>query len=164
MTRDIYLTFGRYNRWANERLYAAAADLDAADWRADRGVFFRSVCGTLNHIMVADRLWMARLTGVPAPRLALDTVLHEDRAELTSARRAEDARIIDFVTALPEERLLGTLRYANIKGEVFEQPLALVLSHMFNHQTHHRGQVHTLLTQSTGKTPELDLIYFMREA
>lgn len=153
-----------YNRWANRRLYAAAAELPDADYRADRGAFFKSVHGTLNHILVADRVWLRRLTGEGPQPPSLDAILHDDLPGLTAAREAEDARILAHVQGLDDARLAGTLVYRTMAGDPFEQPLALVLTHIFNHQTHHRGQAHTLLTQMGRAAPPLDLLYHLREA
>ncbi|MHB2166181.1 DinB family protein [Alsobacter sp. R-9] len=164
MVNDRYRTFARYNQWANARLYAAAARLSDADYRADRGAFFRSVHGTLNHILVADRIWMLRFTGEGTPPGPLDTILHDDLASLTAAREAEDARIVGWVDGLTDADLAGRFRYRAVTTNVeWEQDLAPALDHFFNHQTHHRGQVHALLTGLAGAAPELDLLYYLRE-
>ncbi len=142
-----------------------AAALSDADYRADRGAFFGSVHGTLNHILVADRIWMRRFTGVGEPPGPLNTILFNDFDLLRAARAAEDGRIVDWVAGLTEAALAGVFQYASVTdGRRFEQQLAPALDHFFNHQTHHRGQVHALLTGLVGKAPELDLVYFMREA
>lgn len=153
-----------YNAWANGRLYAAVAPLPEADYRADLGAFFRSVHGTLNHLVVADRIWLARFRGAPPPGLRLDGIVHDDRAELAEARRALDGEIVDFAAGLTEARLEADFSYRMVTRDVeVTQKLAPALAHFFNHQTHHRGQVHALLTRLTGEAPELDLIYFQRE-
>ncbi len=163
MLHEHFRTFARYNRWANDRLYAAAAALPDADYRADRGAFFRSLHGTLNHLLVADRIWLRRLAGEgPAPA-RLDDVLFEDLAELRAARAAEDERLVGYVDGLDEARLRADLGYRNTSGKAFTQPLAQVLAHVFNHQTHHRGQAHTILTGLGRDAPELDLIFFLRQ-
>ncbi|MBI1207688.1 MAG: DUF664 domain-containing protein [Azospirillum sp.] len=156
-------TFAAYNRWANRRVFRAVAELPDAQARRDQGAFFGSLIGTLNHILVADRLWLARFTGAPAPGYALDTILHPDLVELTAARDDEDARIIAFVATQDDQTLARPFSYRTTKGDVFTQELAPVLAHFFNHQTHHRGQAHTLLSQSGREPPELDLVYFQRE-
>lgn len=163
MNSGYFTTLARYNRWANRRLYAAVVELDDAAYRADQGAFFRSLHGTLNHILVADRLWMARLTGAETAPMALDAILYDDFSALAAARAEEDEHILAFVEGLSEARLADTLRYTNSKGQPFADPLALVLGHVFNHQTHHRGQAHAILTRLVGRAPELDLIYFVRE-
>ncbi|HEX2135941.1 MAG TPA: DinB family protein [Microvirga sp.] len=160
-----FVMFAGYNAWANERVYAAAAALSDADYRADRGAFFKSVHGTLNHLLVADRIWMRRFTGAGDAPDRLDAILFEDRDALHAARRAEDERILRYVGGLSDEALSGRIRYRAISSPAeFEQPLAAVLSHVFNHQTHHRGQVHCLLTGLTGQAPSLDLVLFQRES
>src|SRR5207247_9950281 len=158
-----YRMLGHYNAWANGRLYDAAAGLSAAQYRADRGAFFKSVHGTLNHLLATDRIWMQRFTGEGEAPDRLDAILFETLAELRVARDAEDRRIVDFVEALDDARIMGSIRYRRVSTpEVFEQPLAPALAHWFNHQTHHRGQVHAILTGLVGQAPELDLLYFQR--
>lgn len=155
--------FAGYNDWANRRLYEAAAGLTDAQYREDRGAFFKSVHGTLNHLLVGDRVWMHRFTGEGTPPARLDQILFEDFAGLRAAREAEDRRIVDYVKGLDEAKLAGVIRYRRITAPVtVEQALALALAHFFNHQTHHRGQAHALLTQLTGRAPELDLLYYQR--
>jgi len=97
-----YLMFARYNRWANERLYDATAALPDAEYRADRGAFFKSLHGTLNHLLVADRIWMRRFTGTGTAPDELDAILHQDFTALREARRAEDERISRYVDGLGE--------------------------------------------------------------
>ena len=154
----------RYNAWANRRLYDAAAALSDADYRADRGAFFKSMHGTLNHLLVGDRIWMRRFTGAGEAPTRLDAVLYEDFAELRRMREAEDARIVHFVEALSEADLAGRFRYRTITKPVdIEQPLAPALAHFFNHQTHHRGQVHAMLTATGQETGDTDLFLLVPE-
>ena len=156
--------FAGYNRWANERVYEAASKLSDQDYRADRGAFFKSMHGTLNHLLVADRIWMRRFTGEGDIVPSLDAILHEDFAGLRAARRAEDERILRYANALTDVDLTGSFRYRTIVNPVdMEQELAPALDHFFNHQTHHRGQAHALLTAITGTAPSLDLLVFQRE-
>ena len=160
-----YRDFAAYNEWANQRLYEAAAQLSDAQYRADGGAFFGSVHATLNHILVADRLWLRRITGSGDEPAGLDAILFETLAELTPARAAEDARLAACVAGLDAMTLAGDLTYSNVAGTRFTQNLAMVLDHVFNHQTHHRGQVHCLISGLLGKSapPPLDLIAFQRE-
>jgi len=152
-----------YNAWANGRVYDAAAALTDAEYRADRGAFFKSVHGTLNHLLVADRIWMRRFTGEGEAPSRLDAILFETLGELRDARVREDARIVAYVAGLSEATLAGRFRYRTIvKPADMEQPLAPALIHLFNHQTHHRGQVHALLTGLGHEAPSLDLILFQR--
>lgn len=156
-------TFARYNAWANQRLYEAVAEVPDAQYREDRGAFFGSLHGTLNHILVGDRAWLTRITGEGRSPASLDQILCDDFATLRQARTAEDDRIIRAIGGLDEAQLAGTIRYRNMRGDPMEQPLTQVLAHVFNHQTHHRGQAHTLLSQMGYEAPALDLIYFVRD-
>ena len=158
-------TFARYNAWANARLFDAAALLGDADYRADRGAFFKSVHGTLNHLLVTDRVWMFRFTGEGEPPERLDAILFEQLEPLRDAREAEDARIVRYITGLDETSMEGSITYRRVSTpEAITQPLAPALAHWFNHQTHHRGQMHGLLTGLTGRAPELDLLFYQRLA
>jgi len=153
-----------YNAWANERLYAAAALLPEAQYRADGGAFFGSLHGTLNHILVGDRIWMHVFTGEGVKPASLDAILCDDLSSLAAARRTEDARIADYIGGLDEAALAGTVRYRTVRAPAdIEQLLAPLLIHFFNHQTHHRGQAHSLLTRYGGEAPSLDLFIFQRE-
>jgi uncharacterized damage-inducible protein DinB len=156
--------FARYNRWANARVADAVNRLSEDDYRADRGAFFGSLQGTLNHLLLADRLWLARIMGTPPPYDRLDLILYDDRLALFRARAAEDERIIGLCNRLDRDRLLAPLAYRTANGAAHEQPLHEVLAHVFNHQTHHRGQAHALLTGLVGEAPSLDLLYYLREA
>lgn len=155
--------FADYNRWANARVYEACAALPDADYRADKGAFFGSAHRTLNHLLVADRIWMKRLSGTGEAPASLDVILHDDLAGLTAARMEEDERMIDFLEDLSETDLARTITYSNVAGTShFTQPLTTILAHIFNHQTHHRGQVHGIITSVGGPSLVLDLIYFQR--
>jgi uncharacterized damage-inducible protein DinB len=161
--KNLFQTFAAYNRWANGRLYRVVSTLPDEWYREHRWAYFGSIHGTLNHILVGDRIWLYRLTGTGEAPARLDEILFESLADLQAARDAEDVRLIEFVSELDETRLSASFAYTNMTGEQFEQPLQLVLAHVFNHQTHHRGQAHTLLTQFGWRPPELDLIFFLRE-
>ncbi len=153
-----------YNEWANHRLYEAASRVPDPDYRADRGAFFGSLHGTLNHLLLGDRIWMHRFTGEGSEPTALDAVLYDDLAELRAARGVEDARIRAYVGRLGEADLAGVLRYRSTRNPAeIEQYLAPLLLHFFNHQTHHRGQAHCLLTALTGEAPSFDLLVFQRQ-
>jgi len=156
--------FSRYNAWANERLYGAAALLPDGDYRADRGAFFKSLHGTLNHLLVADRIWMHRFTGAEPIATRLDVILYQDFTSLRAARRNEDVRIVRYIGSLSATDLERRIRYRTVTNpQDIEQPLAPALAHFFNHQTHHRGQAHGLLTALTGDAPSFDLIVFQRQ-
>jgi uncharacterized damage-inducible protein DinB len=154
-----------YNRWANERVFDAAAKLPDADLRADGGAFFGSVHATLNHLLVTDRIWLRRMTGEGPLHTRLDEIVHHDFATLRADRVAEDARLLGFVESLDEARVAGTFTYTPVTSpQPVTQPLATALAHLFNHQAHHRGQVHALITRFGGPSagPVLDLVAFQR--
>jgi uncharacterized damage-inducible protein DinB len=160
-----YAAFARYNQWANRRLYDAAAMLNDAEYRADRGAFFKSMHGTLNHILTADWVWMHRFTGEGPSPTRLDQINHEQLADLRAAREVEDRRIIAYIDGLSDGALAGTIRYRRVSTpEEFVQPLAPALAHFFNHQTHHRGQAHSILCSFGRRDLVLDLLGYQREA
>lgn len=163
LQHDQFRTFAAYNSWANARLYDACAALPDEEYRRPRGAFFGSLHGTLNHLLVADRIWLGRIEGVDPGVAKLDTILYDDLAALRAAREGVDARIVALIDGLDPARLAGDLHYATTSGAPQRTPFALVLAHLFNHQTHHRGQASDLLAQATGDVPVLDLIYFLRE-
>jgi uncharacterized damage-inducible protein DinB len=152
----------RYNAWANERLYDACGQLAEAEFKAPRRAFFGSILATLNHILVGDRIWMSRLAGGTLV-LPLNKIVHGDLAPLRAARRQQDKLLTELVGGIAANRLDEPLHYQNTKGEAFATPYRVVLGHLFNHQTHHRGQVHDMLSQTAVPPPELDLIYFVRQ-
>jgi uncharacterized damage-inducible protein DinB len=154
--------FARYNRLANEMLYEVCARLSEEERRRDLGAFFKSVHGTLNHLLLGDRIWMTRFEGGSHPSTDLGSILHDDFAALRDARAAMDVRIEKFFTALPPDFAAGSIRYLNNAGIVSDDPLDVLLPHFFNHQTHHRAQVHTLLSQLGQDTPVLDLHRVLR--
>lgn len=153
-----------YNTWANVRLYDAAARMPDAEYRRDRGAFFGSLHGTLNHLLLGDIIWMHRFTGEGEEPSDLGAILFDDLAALREARRTEDARIEAYVEGLAAGGLEGTVRYRTTRNPTdIEQELAPLLLHFFNHQTHHRGQAHGLLTAIAGEAPSFDLLVFQRQ-
>ncbi len=159
--------FARYNQWANRRLYGAAAALPAEVYHAERPSFFGSLHNTLNHVLVGDSVWFGRFIGQPTPHIAtLNQILHADFSGLRAAREMMDERIIAFADSLDDTRLADTIDYANMSGKRFQHPLAPLLAHFFNHQAHHRGQAHQLLSMCVPgqEPPELDLIFYLRES
>jgi uncharacterized damage-inducible protein DinB len=161
MTR-IWAQYARYNRLANETLYAACAGLSDADYRRDLGAFFGSVHGTLNHLLLGDTIWMTRFEGGTHPSTGLNSILFEDFPALHAAREQMDRRIEHFFADLPADFESRNVRYVNNSGFDTEDPLSVILPHFFNHQTHHRAQVHTLLSQLRRDPPVLDLHRVLR--
>ena len=154
-----------YNRWANRRLYAAAAALPDDEYRRPAGAYFGSLHGTLNHLLVTDRLWMRRMTGTGDAPNRLDATLFERLEELREAREREDERIINHVDGLSAADLEADFEYATTKGKPQRQPRWEALTHLFNHHTHHRGQAHAILTRlGVAEPPPLDLLIAQREA
>jgi uncharacterized damage-inducible protein DinB len=154
----------RYNAWANRRLYAACAELADEEYYQPRPAFFGSIHGTLNHLLVGDRIWLARIEGKPTPKVRLDDQPCGSLAELDEARALEDARMIRMVDGYAEAELPRAVRYRLITEPVeVATPLHVCWLNLFNHQTHHRGQVHDQLTQTPVAPPPLDLIFYLRE-
>jgi len=159
-----------YNEWMNAKLYATAATLPAAELAAERGAFFGSILGTLNHLVVGDTVWLKRFAEHPSrhaalepvrrlerPR-ALDQVLFTDFGELSAHRRMLDGAIVRWAAELTNADLEQVLRYASMKGVVSHKRLFDLVMHLFNHQTHHRGQATTLLSQAGVDVGVTDLL------
>jgi len=158
-----FACLARYNRWANTRLYDMAAALSDGAYRKNVGAYFGSLHGTLNHLLAADRIWMRRLTGSGDPPSKLNAVMYEDLTSLRAAREAEDDRIIGVVGEFDEAAFETAWDYRTLNGTPQRQPLREILAHLFNHQTHHRGQAHTILTVLGVAEPEpLDLLIMLR--
>ncbi len=162
---DHFRTLARYHAWATSRLLDAhVAALPEADYRRDCGLFFRSIHGTLNHLLVAEgALWFSRFArGVSPAGVALDAEIEPDRARVA-------ARLVDaasawgpFVDGLDDDRLGGAFHYTTSKGVPTTLPFAATLAHVFNHATHHRGQITAALTAMGRPCPELDLVYMLQ--
>jgi uncharacterized damage-inducible protein DinB len=154
-----------YNQWANRRLYAAALEMPDDQYRSSTGVFFDSLHGTLNHLLLTDRVWLKRLTGEGDHPHRLDAILHEDRRALARARTAEDARLINLINGYSSADLDQAVSYQTMSGASQQQKLHEILMHLFNHQTHHRGHAHACCSIVTGnEPPSLDLLLFQRGA
>jgi len=142
-----------YNAWANRQLYDAVAKLSEDYLWRDVGLFFGSLGGTLNHLLVTDRVWMKRFTGTGDHPDRLDAILHRDPGALQREREAEDQRIIAYAAGLTDDALQGEFTYRRMTTpDLVTSKLWPDLIHLFNHQTHHRGQAHT----------GLDMIQFAR--
>lgn len=152
-----------YSTWANRRLMVACGGLSAAAFEANRGAYFGSLLGTLNHLLAVDRIWLKRLTGEGEAPDRLDAILYDSFETLRPARDAEDERIAAYVASLTEAELAVRMTFRTMGGREVAHSRDEVLSHLFNHQTHHRGQAHNLLSQLGQAAPPLDLIYFLRE-
>lgn len=169
MTPDVVRAFARYNRWMNDKVYAAAALVGDEERKRDRKAFFKSIHATLNHLLVGDRIWLGRLTGVAAPAgqlaegiRALDQELFADFAPLRADRRRVDDAIAAWAATVTEPQVEGTIRYVS-GGRAREYPFWWAVMQMFNHQTHHRGQITTLLFQAGQDPGSTDLFAMLIE-
>lgn len=153
----------RYNKWANDRVSKALMEIDEADYMKRREAFFESIHGAVNHLLLVDRLWRGRMIGEPYPAQSLDEIVCADRDTYVRERDAENDIIIDFVDSFDAQTIDETFSYKTMVGNGGTDKRRIVLAHMFNHATHHRGQVHALLTQVPCEPPPLDLIFYMRD-
>jgi uncharacterized damage-inducible protein DinB len=160
----------RYNRWMNDKLYELAARLSDEARKRDGGAFFKSIHGTFNHLLLTDRAWLARFTGVTVPDefmgpggiRSLDQELYGDFAELRRERALTDDALSAWVSELSHEQLAGPLVFMR-RGQKLQFPLWWAVAHVFNHQTHHRGQITALLTQQGCDPGVTDLFAMLRE-
>jgi uncharacterized damage-inducible protein DinB len=170
---DHYVAMARYNAWMNQKIYDAAVKLPDEARRRPLGAFFGSLHGTLNHLVLTDRAWLVRfmqdpsllqsLDGTtPAFTGRLDQELYDDFATLRREREKTDADIGRFAAGLAESALADSISYYSVAyARQYEHPLWWAVSHFFNHQTHHRGQATTLLSQlgvDSGTTDLADLL------
>jgi len=155
-------TMAGYSRWQNDQLAAAFAALDPAALLADRGAFFGSILGTANHVLWADQLWLARLTGTGAPALSLSQSpgLTDSGSAWQAARRQCDDAMSAWARDLDEAALAGDLSWhSDLLGAPMSRPLALCAMHLFTHGTHHRGQIHAMLTAAGADAPTTGLLF-----
>jgi uncharacterized damage-inducible protein DinB len=159
-----FVMLAKYNAWANARLFRMAATLRDELYRKEVGAYFKSLHGTLNHLLATDRIWMRRLTLVGDPPDKLNAILFDDLASLHAARVEEDGRIIGFVQGLTESAFEEVCDYRTLNGTPQRQRRREILAHLFNHETHHRGQAHAILTLLGVSEPDsLDLLIMLRE-
>ncbi|MDA0366781.1 MAG: DinB family protein [Proteobacteria bacterium] len=157
-----YLTLrAEHNQWVNARLFDVAALLSEADYFADRGAFFGSVHKTLNHIVATDLFWMHRIDGNGDAPDGLGAVQHATFADTRAARVALDARIVAAVDGLDDAGLKAPIRFKARNGEDVAIATNLMVANLFNHETHHRGQVHAMLTAFGQEVPPLDFFPFL---
>jgi uncharacterized damage-inducible protein DinB len=167
---DWIRSLARYNRWMNDKLYALAATLGDEARKREAGAFFKSIHGTFNHLLLADRVWLARFTGASIPPdhigpggiRSLDQELYVEFEDLRRQRAITDDELSAWVAELTEERLAAPLVYMR-RGHTQESPLWWAVAHVFNHQTHHRGQITTLLVQQGCDPGVTDLFAMLRE-
>ncbi|WP_299177198.1 DinB family protein [uncultured Neptuniibacter sp.] len=174
--KDQFELMARYNQWMNESVFDAANELDKSDLVEDRGAFFGSVIGTLNHILVGDIIWLKRFSAHPSgfdslnvvramesPK-TLTTVLYDDLEALQDTRYQIDLTLIELCDEMEIYDLSYPITYCNMQGNKFEKRFGYLLQHLFNHQTHHRGQVTVLLNQLGVELAVTDLLAVIPEA
>jgi uncharacterized damage-inducible protein DinB len=150
----------RYNRWQNENLYSAADRLSEIERCRERRAFWGSIHNTLNHLLWGDRMWMSRLTGSPRPSVGIadSGSLYADWTALKAERIRFDQTIIDWADAIAPSWLAAEMTcYSLPVQRDVTQPHWVLVTHLFNHQTHHRGQVHCMLTQAGERPSDTDL-------
>ncbi len=160
ITSDYLKVMARYNHWQNREICAAASRLSDPARREDRGAFFGSIHATLSHLYWADQIWMSRLELIEAPRVSARESANyiDDFEHLYDLRYALDKKLIDFADGSEAGPVKGSLTwFSGSVGRESTAPLSMLLVHMFNHQTHHRGQVHAMLTAAGESTSDTDL-------
>lgn len=168
---DTFLTLAKYNQWMNNSLYQSCIELGQDAIKQEQGAFFGSILRTLNHLYIGDLFWLSRCVGdssllqpktsagAPIKITALDQIVFADIEELYQQRQQLDAKIVSFVESIEPENLNSMVSYQTSGSEPRENPLNIILTHWFNHQTHHRGQITTLLSQQGVDVGVTDLIY-----
>jgi uncharacterized damage-inducible protein DinB len=154
---DAFRILARYNRIANERLYEKCAQLDPAEYRKQRQGSFGSIHALLNHVLLGDRIWTSRFAGSGKTTPPLNSTLFDTFPELHSARVAQDEEIESFFAGIDADFLHRQLRYVNSQGKDCVEGAPVAVLHFFNHQTHHRGQVHVMISQTDIAPPALDM-------
>jgi len=167
---DQFRLFADYNKLMNQRIVESAGRLTEEQLKSDRGAFFKSVLGTLNHILVGDIVWLKRFQAHPPAKKALeylgtldypeslDTILFEDLKSLREEREKIDEIIVNWIAGMSEDDIAGYLSYQNMAGKPQKKPVESLISHLFLHQIHHRGQATTLLSQSGVDFGETDIL------
>lgn len=174
--KDQFELMARYNQWMNESIYEAASELGEGEVSKDQGAFFGSILATLNHILVGDIIWLKRFADHPSTYKSLEevrvmerpaklnTLVYSDFEELRDARYLLDRAIVELCDEIEVYDLNHSLVYCNMQGNKFEKRFGYLLQHFFNHQTHHRGQVSTMLSQKDIDLAVTDLLAVIPEA
>jgi uncharacterized damage-inducible protein DinB len=159
-----FLQLARYNVWATRRLLDAVTVVSEADYRKDVGLYFKSIHGTLNHLLVGEHMvWYPRFARGVSPKMALNAEVEPDRDRLGQALKGGAANWLPLIGTWSAERFDGALSYTNLRGAPATLPFAATLAHVFNHGTHHRGQITAALTALGHASPDLDLVYLLQE-
>ena len=162
--KTYFMTLARYGEWATRRLYTHVDALPEADYRRDAGLFFKSVHGTLNHLLVGEHLlWFRRFAEGVSPRLALNDEVEATRFRLRERLLDAAARWAPLIDSVAAERFDEPLNYTSTQGVTQALPYAAALGHVFNHGTHHRGQITAAITAMGHPCPQLDLVWMLQE-
>jgi uncharacterized damage-inducible protein DinB len=159
-----FVQLARYNVWATERLLEALEPVSELDYRRDLRLFFKSIHGTLNHLLVGEHLiWQRRFARGESPKVALDMEVEPERDRLAQALKGGARTWEPLISGWPAERFDGQLAYTNLSGQAVSLPFAATLAHVFNHGTHHRGQITAALTSLGLPSPDLDLVVLLQQ-
>ena len=153
--------FSNFNKWTNNKIITFCKKLTENEYKKDRKAFFSSIHGTLNHLLVVDRAFTSRIEGRKYDLKNLNQILYENLFQLEGARIKEDNNLIDLVNNLSEESINKEITYQNFEAKKTTCTINMMLITMFNHQTHHRGQVHNMLSQAGMKPPQIDIPDFI---
>ncbi len=151
-----------FNTWANTKIFSACKELDDTKYKKDRKAFFSSIHGTLNHLLVVDRTYISRIEGKEHGLKSLDQILYENLFQLEEARIKEDKHLVDLVNNLSNESINKEITYKGFEMGNQTYTINLVLITLFNHQTHHRGQIHNMLSQAGIRPPKIDIPDFIK--
>ncbi|HMP75104.1 MAG TPA: DinB family protein [Kiritimatiellia bacterium] len=160
--RDLLITHARYHHWATDRVLKSVEPIPDVDRKADAGLYFRSIHGTLNHLLLVDRLWRARFLRTTYAVRHLSDELESEFAPLAESLRRDTATWESLVGSFSEAELDAPFTYATLSGAPTTVRLADALLHVFNHGTHHRGQISAIVTRLGFPTPETDLVDLAR--
>ena len=164
MDKKMLLIMAEYNIWATSRLIQSLESIRDEDFYKDVGLYFKSIAGTLNHLLVGEHyLWYSRFKDGVSPQIALDTMIHTEKEALLNELKQKSVNWISFIDQIDDTTLSGNLTYKRVSGQELTLPYAATLMHVFNHGTHHRGQITAAVTALGYPCPELDVVYMLIE-
>jgi len=150
-----------FNTWANSKIFSACKELDETEYKKNRKAFFLSIHGTLNHLLLVDKAYIARIEGKDHGLKSLDQILYKNLYDLEGVRIKEDKRLVDLVNSLTEDSIHKKITYKGFETGNTTYTINMILLTLFNHQTHHRGQIHNMLSQTSIEPPQLDIPDFI---
>ena len=151
-----------FNTWANKKIFSACKELDDTEYMKNRKAFFSSIHGTLNHLLVVDSAYISRMEDTDHGLKSMDQILYENLFQLEEARIKEDKRLVDLVNSLSEKSIHKEITYKGFETGNTTYTINILLITLFNHQTHHRGQIHNMLSQAGIKVPQIDIPDFVK--